>query len=78
MFGLRAVKPYRALWVIAVLVGSVLPLQVVWDFSDAANGLMAVPNLISLVALSGVIVKETKLYRSELTGAEDKASSAVR
>jgi alanine or glycine:cation symporter, AGCS family len=68
LFGQRAVKPYRILWVIAVLVGSVLPLAVVWDFSDAANGLMAVPNLIALIALSGVIAAETKTYRSELTG----------
>jgi len=68
LFGLKAVKPYRILWVVAVLVGSVLPLQVVWDFSDAANGLMAVPNLISLVFLSGIIVAETKKYKGELTG----------
>jgi AGCS family alanine or glycine:cation symporter len=68
LFGQRAVKPYRMLWVIAVLVGSVLPLSVVWDFSDAANGLMAVPNLIALIALSGVIVAETKANANELTG----------
>jgi AGCS family alanine or glycine:cation symporter len=59
LFGQGAVKPYRFLWVIAVLVGSVLPLAVVWDFADAANGLMAIPNLIALLALSGVVVKET-------------------
>jgi AGCS family alanine or glycine:cation symporter len=70
LFGQKAVKPYRVLWVIAVLVGSVLPLAVVWDFSDAANGLMAVPNLIALIALSGVIAAETKAHRNELTGKE--------
>lgn len=59
LFGQGAVKPYRFLWVIAVLVGSVLPLAVVWDFADAANGLMAIPNFIALLALSGVVVKET-------------------
>ena len=63
LLGQKAVKPYRILWVIAVFVGSVLPLAVVWDFSDAANGLMAVPNLIALIALSGVIAAETKAYR---------------
>lgn len=68
LLGQRAVKPYRVLWVIAVLVGSVLPLSVVWDFSDAANGLMAVPNLIALLALSGVIAAETRAHRHELTG----------
>lgn len=58
LFGQRAVRPYRVLWVIAVVVGSVLPLAVVWDFADAANGLMAVPNLIALLALSGVVARE--------------------
>lgn len=60
LFGPRAVQPYRVLWVLAVLVGSVLPLAVVWDFADAANGLMAIPNLIALLALSGVVVRETR------------------
>lgn len=68
LFGTRAVKPYRLLWVAAVLVGSVLPLGVVWDLSDAFNGLMAIPNLISLLALSRVIVSETKAHAHDLTG----------
>lgn len=68
LFGSRAVMPYRYLWVAAVVVGSVLPLPVVWDFSDATNGLMAVPNLISLIALSGVIAAETRAYHSDLSG----------
>lgn len=58
LWGQRAVRPYRFLWVAAVLVGSVLPLAVVWDFADAANGLMAVPNLVALLALSGVVARE--------------------
>jgi AGCS family alanine or glycine:cation symporter len=50
------------LWVAAVMVGSVSTLQAVWSFSDVANGLMAVPNLISLLLLNGVIVGETRKY----------------
>ncbi|OYW75615.1 MAG: sodium:alanine symporter family protein [Verrucomicrobia bacterium 12-59-8] len=68
LFGTSAVKPYRILWVLAVLFGSVQPAQAVWDFADAANGLMAIPNLICLICLSGVIVAETKAHRNELTG----------
>jgi len=68
LFGTRAVKPYRFLWVAAVMVGSVMPLSFVWDFSDAANGLMAIPNLIALIALSGVIAAETRSHTHELTG----------
>ena len=52
----------------AVLLGSVSPLPVVWDFADAMNGLMAVPNLIALLLLSGVVVAETRAHRHEFTG----------
>ena len=62
LFGVRAIRPYRVLWVLAVLAGSVATLPAVWHFADIANGLMAIPNLISLIALSGVIVAETRLY----------------
>ena len=62
LFGTKVIRPYRVLWVIAVMVGSVQPIAVVWTFSDIANGLMAVPNLIALLGLSGVVVKETQEY----------------
>jgi AGCS family alanine or glycine:cation symporter len=62
LFGPRVVRPYRVLWVAAVMVGSVVTLQAVWSFADIANGLMAVPNLISLIALSGVTVAETRRF----------------
>jgi len=62
LFGGRAVMPYRLLWVAAVMVGSVATLPAVWAFADIANGLMAIPNLVSLIALSGVVVAETRLY----------------
>jgi AGCS family alanine or glycine:cation symporter len=62
LFGPGVIGPYRVLWVVAVMVGSVSTLQAVWSFSDVANGLMAVPNLISLLALNGVIVAETRHY----------------
>jgi alanine or glycine:cation symporter, AGCS family len=71
LFGSRIITPYRCLWVVAVYVGSVASLNVVWDFADAMNGLMAVPNLIALLALSGVIVAETKAHRHEFTGKPD-------
>lgn len=60
LIGPRAVKPYRILWVIMVLVGAVQPAAAIMDFSDAANGLMAVPNLICLICLSRVVAQETK------------------
>ena len=62
LFGNKVVKPYRYLWVMFVMIGSVLSLNAVWTFADITNALMALPNLISLILLSGVIVNETKKY----------------
>ncbi|WP_291571461.1 alanine/glycine:cation symporter family protein [Clostridium sp. UBA4548] len=62
LFGKKAITPYRVLYVGMVFVGSVFSLDLIWNMSDLANGLMAIPNLISLIALSGVIVSETKKY----------------
>ncbi len=62
LLGWRAILPYRVLWVGAVMLGSVTALKVVWDFADAANALMAIPNLIALLLLSGVVVSETRKY----------------
>ncbi len=62
LVGKRAILPFRVAWVIAVMIGSVVPLPFVWDFADAANALMAIPNLIVLVVLSGVVVAETREY----------------
>lgn len=56
--------PYRWLWVGAVMIGAVVEVPMVWSFADIANALMAVPNLFSLLALSGIIVKETKDFFS--------------
>ncbi len=68
--GTRAVTPYRWLWVAAVMAGSVATLDAVWSFADIANGLMAVPNLVSLLALSGVVAAETRrhLWDGDLDG----------
>ena len=65
LFGTRAVYPYRWLWVLMVFVGSVTTLKVVWSFADITNALMAIPNLIALLALNGVIVAETRKYLGE-------------
>lgn len=71
--GKRAVLPYRFVWTAFVMVGSVLSLPVVWSLADIANALMAIPNLIALLALSGVIVSETRQYLWEANdpGKED-------
>jgi AGCS family alanine or glycine:cation symporter len=62
LLGARAITPYRWLWVVAVMAGSVLPLQLVWTAADITNALMAIPNLISLLVLAHVVVAETRTH----------------
>lgn len=62
LFGAKVIAPYRWLWVAGVMAGSVLTLPVVWSFADITNGLMAIPNLISLLVLNKVIFSETKAF----------------
>jgi AGCS family alanine or glycine:cation symporter len=73
LLGSRALRPYRWLWVGAVLLGSVASLPAVWAFADAANGLMAVPNLISLLWLHRVLVAETRRHLWEPAAADASA-----
>ncbi|MTI65378.1 MAG: sodium:alanine symporter family protein [Firmicutes bacterium] len=56
------VKYYRILWVIMAGLGAVINLELVWSVSDVMNALMALPNLVGIIGLSGVVVKETKDY----------------
>jgi AGCS family alanine or glycine:cation symporter len=60
IWGSTAVKPYRCIWVAAVMLGSVLSIPIVWSLADIANALMAIPNLIALLLLSGVVAAETR------------------
>ena len=62
LFNERCTIVYRVLYIIAIFVGSVVSLGLVWNFADCMNALMAIPNLISLLLLSGIIVSETKKY----------------
>ena len=60
--GYRWVIVYRIVYITAVFIGSVMSLHLVWNLADCMNALMAIPNLISLLALSGVLVHETRKY----------------
>ena len=54
--------PYRMLFTVTALIGATVELDLVWSFSDLANGLMALPNLVGLLILSGLVARETKAY----------------
>ena len=60
--GKRLIKYYRVIWIGAIYAGSVLNLVVVWNLADSMNALMAIPNLLSLLLLSGVIASDTRKY----------------
>lgn len=67
---MKVVRIYRWLYVTAVLVGPFLTLEFVWRLADIFNGLMAIPNLIALVLLSGVIAHESRDYFKRLNNGE--------
>ena len=62
LFGLKVIMPFRVVWSVAALVGSVLTLEFVWLLADTLNALMAVPNLIALIVLSPIVFKITKEF----------------
>ncbi len=62
LFGRRTVMPYRIVFSLIVFAGATLQLELIWTFSDIMNGLMALPNLIGLLVLSGLVARETRWY----------------
>ncbi|MEQ2457525.1 alanine/glycine:cation symporter family protein [Flavonifractor hominis] len=66
LWGKKAILPYKILFVAVVVVGPVLALDLVWTIADILNAFMAIPNLIAVLLLSGVIAKETRHYLNNL------------
>lgn len=62
LFGAKAIRPYQVVYVIVAFLGVIGVGDMVWTCSDIANALMAIPNIIVVLALSGIIAKETKHY----------------
>ncbi len=60
--GTKGVLPYRLIFIVLIASGAFLKLEAIWVLADIVNGLMAIPNLIALIALSGVVVAETNRY----------------
>lgn len=67
LFGEKYILFYRYAWVIFVFVGAQIKLDMVWNFSDAMNALMAIPNLIGLVLLSGTLVRGTQSFEKGIS-----------
>ena len=66
LWGKKSLLPYKLIFVAVVVVGPVLALDLVWTIADILNALMAIPNLIAVLLLSGVITKETRHYLNNL------------
>ena len=62
LFGVKAIPIYRITFIAMVALGGYISLETIWVIADIVNGLMAIPNLIALLALSPIIIKETKCY----------------
>lgn len=72
LVGVKAILPYRIIFILLVACGPFLKLEEIWVLADIVNGLMAIPNLIALLALSGVVVAETKAYQKHLAEQKHK------
>ncbi len=68
LFGVKAIKPYRVLWILAVPLGASLSLDFVWLVADTLNAMMAIPNLIAILVLSPVVFKLTREYFERQNG----------
>ena len=72
LLGVKAILPYRIIFILLIACGPFLKLEEIWVLADIVNGLMAIPNLIALVALSGIVVAETKAYQKHLQEVKNK------
>jgi len=67
LFGVKVIWPYRLLWIIAIPIGAVSSLEMIWLLADVLNGLMALPNLIALLVLSPLVFKLTREHFKDET-----------
>lgn len=77
LLGVKAIKPYRWLFVILVAVGALLHLDLIWVIADIVNGLMAIPNLIGLIGLRHIITTETFAYFGAPNTATTEADTEI-
>ncbi|MEZ8739445.1 alanine/glycine:cation symporter family protein [Photobacterium swingsii] len=66
LLGVKAIKPYKFIFLVLVAAGAFLKLDMIWLIADIVNGLMAIPNLIGLVLLREVVISDSRLYFAQL------------
>ncbi len=77
LFGTKGVMPYRLIFIALIASGGFLKLEAIWILADIVNGLMAIPNLIALIALSGVVVAETESYLARKGELDEESDSTI-
>ena len=78
LLGRKAILPYKVIFTAIVVLGPVLALDLVWTIADVLNALMAIPNLVAVLLLSGVIAKETRHYLANLDEKDTTEIPVVR
>ncbi|WP_125152518.1 alanine/glycine:cation symporter family protein [Clostridium rectalis] len=80
LFGVKGIKIYRYIFIGIVAVGglSILKLDIIWIIADIVNGLMAIPNLIALVGLSGIVVNETRMYFNNMKNDKKEEEESLK
>ena len=66
LVGVKGILPFKSVYILLVAGGAFIKLETIWLLADIVNGLMAIPNLVGLLGLSGVVIAETKAYFAEL------------
>ena len=75
--GTKAILPYRIVFILLIASAAFLKLEVIWTLADIVNGLMAIPNLIALIGLSGVVVAETRRFNEHVKEEESKTEKEI-
>ena len=77
LWGYKAINYFRIYHLVGVGIGAIANIAVVWSFADVANGLMAFPNLVGLIGLSGVVVSETRSFWQEEARVKNGAPTSM-
>ncbi len=77
LFGEKSIPVYKFLWIAGILVGSLVELSVIWNVADILNGLMAIPNIVAVLLLSGMIAAETRKYAGKHLDDRDETQIPV-
>ena len=77
LFGEKIILTYKIIWVCGIFAGSMAELNVIWSIADILNGLMAIPNIVAVLLLSGMIAAETEKYKGEHIDDKDETPTPV-